>query len=314
MATSGSVDFSQTRNEIIGDALVQIGAIAAGDAPSAEDSAFAARQLNRMVKAWQADGVHLWKRKEAYLFCSTGQARYGFGSAATDHAAEVSDVAFTTLTADAASGASSLTVDSTTGIAAADYIGVVLDDGTIDWDTVSAVPGAITLTGTLSGAASSGNAVFAYTTRLNRPLRIVAASRRDTNEIDTPIIMTSHEEYQRIPNKTSQGRTNNVYYQPEIPTGYAYLWPAPDTSSDRIRITCELPIEDFDASSNTADLPQEWLDALVWNLARRLMPSYGTPAADRQQIMFEAEQSYQTLKGWDAEPEPLYMQMDTVGY
>ena len=42
MATSGSVDFTLTRDEIINDALVQIGAIEAGETPSAADTAFAA--------------------------------------------------------------------------------------------------------------------------------------------------------------------------------------------------------------------------------------------------------------------------------
>jgi hypothetical protein len=308
------VDFDLTRNTIINDALIHIGALDAGDSPSAADSAFAARQLNRMVKAWQGAGFRLWTRREAYLFLSKSQGRYKLGPNSTDHAAELEDAVFTTLSADAAAGASSVSVASTTGMAAADNIGVVLDDGTIDWDTISAIPGAVTLTGTLSGAASSGNMVFAYTAALNRPLRVLDAQRRDSSGSETPMIMVAHETYQQIPNKTDTGKTNQVYYQPEIPDGFVYLWPEPETSADALRITCLFPIEDFDASSNNPDLPQEWLDALTWNLAKQLMPSYATPADVAGLVREEAAIAYAVVSAWDRETAPTTFEPDFQGW
>lgn len=313
MASSGSVDFDQTRNEIINDALVLIGAIEQGESPSAEDSQYAVRQLNRMVKAWQTKGVHLWTRREAFLFLSKSQGRYKLGPNSTDHAAELDDAVYTQLSADAASGAGSISVDSTTGMAVSDNIGVVLDDGTIDWFTVSAIPGAITLSGTLSGAASENNAVFAYTTKINRPLRIIDAQRTNTSDTDTPIRMVSHQEYQRTPNKTDVGLTNQAYYQPEIPDGFLNLWSEPETSADRLRLTCIFPIEDFDASSNTSDLPQEWLDCLVWGLADRLLPSYAVPDDVAGRVAARAVELFDDVLGWDAEPESVYFAPDFSG-
>lgn len=310
MATSDSTDFNQTRNELIADALVHIGALEAGDTPSAEDSAFAVRQLNRMVKTWQADGVRLWTRREAFLFCSKSQGRYKLGPNSTDHAAEIGDAVRTELSADAALGAGSISVDSTSGIAVSDNIGVVLDDGTIDWFTVSAIPGAITLSGTLSGAASTDNQVFAYTSKISRPMSVLDAQRTDAEDVDTPIRMVSHEEYQRIPNKTITGRTNEVYYQPETPDGYIYLWPEPETSADRIRITCRFPIQDFDAASNNPDLPQEWLDCLVWNLAKKLIPSYGCATDTERRVVAEADILYAALTAHDSEDASTFFEPD----
>lgn len=307
MTTSGSVDFTETRNQIITDALITCGAIDASGAAAAEDVSFAARRLNAMVKTWQAQGTRLWTRREAYLFTAKSQARYKIGPNSTEHTAELDDAVFTTLSADAASGAASISVTSTTGMTVADNIGVVLDDGTIDWDTISAIPGAVTLTGTLSGAASSGNEVFAYTTKINRPLRIEDAQRRDSSGNETPIIAISHAEYQQIPNKTITGKTNEFYYQPTTPDGFLSIWPEPETS-DSIRLTCLFPIEDFDATSNTPDLPQEWIDCLMWNLAARLCPSYGTPALDRQSIILEAGRLYDVMSGWDREMESTYFE------
>ena len=67
--------------------------------------------------------------------------------------------------------------------------------------------------------------------------------------------------------------------------GTIFLWPRPDTVSDTLKISCVLPLQDFDASGNNADLPTEWLDTIVWNLAKRLIPSYGASGrASAQEI------------------------------
>ena len=314
MATSGSVDFNLTRDEIINDALVQIGAIEAGENPAATDTAFAARQLNRMVKTWQADGVRLWTRREAFLFLVDSQGRYQLGNSSSDKAAMVDDTVRTELSAAAAAGASTITVDSVTDMAASDNIGVVLDDGTIDWDTIASISTlTITLTGTLTSAASTNNQVFTYTTTINRPLRVIAAQRTAKTDVDTPITVVSHAEYQRLPNKTDPGLTNELYYQPERDAGYVYLWPEPNTPNDRIRMTCQFPIEDFDTSAHNPDLPQEWLDCLVWNLAKKLCASYGVPMETAALVTVEADDLYTLMTEWDREPQSTMFAPDFTG-
>ncbi len=308
MASSGSVDFDLTRNEIINDALIHCGATEAGESPAAADTSFAARQLNRMVKSWQADGLHLWTIRETYLFTVLSQARYRLGGATGEHFAAVDDTIRTEIATAVTAGASSLVVDSTTGMLASDAVGVVLDDKTIEWDTISSVTNSTTLalTGTISAAAAVDNTVFTYTTKLGRPLRVLDIERTNADDLDTPIKMISHREYQRLPNKTTVGKTNEAYYQPEIPDGFIYLWPEPETAADRMRLTCAFPIEDFDTSSNNPDLPQEWLDALTWGLARRLLPSYGRTGEVAALILREAQDSYDIVLGWDREPESTY--------
>ncbi len=318
MASSGSTDFNLTQNEIITDALIHCGAVAAGEAASAEDAAFAARQLNRMVKTWQADGVRLWKRIEVYLFAVKSQARYQLGSGTGTgwHFAAVEDTIRTEIATAVVALDSSIVVDSTSGMTAGDAVGVVLDGDTIEWDTISSVTNSTTLalTGTISAAAAVGRTVFTYTTLLGRPLRVTAINRTNADDNDTPISMISHREYQRLPNKTIDGKTNEAYYQPEIPDGFIYLWPRPETAADRMRLTCQFPIEDFDASANNPDFPQEWLDCLTWNLAQKLCPSYGVPKQQRDEIVAEALTLYEALSGWDVEPEGTYFAPDPIGY
>lgn len=67
----------------------------------------------------------------------------------------------TTLSANAASDATSVTVTSATGIVSGNSIGVALDDGTVHWTYVSSVTGTTVTLGTaLYGAAASGNTVY----------------------------------------------------------------------------------------------------------------------------------------------------------
>lgn len=65
MATSGSIDYNQTRNEIISDSLQLLGVIGSGETANANDITLCSSFLNKMVKAWQAQGIHLWKETTA---------------------------------------------------------------------------------------------------------------------------------------------------------------------------------------------------------------------------------------------------------
>jgi len=62
MSTSGSYDYSTSGTNIITDAMIEIGALAAGETLNANDQTMALRELNRMVKHWQVSGHNLWTR------------------------------------------------------------------------------------------------------------------------------------------------------------------------------------------------------------------------------------------------------------
>lgn len=80
MATSGSTNFSLTRNDIIQEALELIGVVAAEESPAAADVATADRSLNMMVKGWMAKGINLWRQTEGSLAATAGQASFTMGT------------------------------------------------------------------------------------------------------------------------------------------------------------------------------------------------------------------------------------------
>jgi hypothetical protein len=80
MATSGSTDFSLTRNEIIQESLELLGVVAAEETPAAADVETAARSLNMMIKSWQSKGISLWRQTEGSLGLTAGTASFTMGA------------------------------------------------------------------------------------------------------------------------------------------------------------------------------------------------------------------------------------------
>jgi len=306
VATSASVDFTSTRDEIIKDALTLCRAIDPDETPKAEKIEQAARFLNRMTKVMQAQGLHLWTETEAILFIDKNTRIYTFPSA---NATDPEDFDDTTTSAAAVSGASTISVSAAGNIAAADIISIELDSGSRQWTTVGSISGTtVTLpTGTtLDGAVASGNEVVAFTTKINRPLKVLSARRR-ISSIDSPLEIVSREEYVDLPNKTSTGLINEIYYKPLSSTGELYVWPTGDSATDRLSFTYQRPIEDFDSTSNNPDFPVEWHEMLVANLAFRLAPTYGCPADTFNMIREQAMTSYALVSGFDAEFTSVYI-------
>lgn len=281
MATSGSINYSETRQQIINDSLYKINAFAAEETIPAEDVATANRQLNRMVKAWQGRGLNMWTRSTGYLFTQKNQFEYQLDSTSSDHFTET--YFRTTLTIDTLSGATSLTVSDSSDFTVADNIGIVLDDNTTQWTTVSTIPNSTTITiaSGLTDDASSGKSIFGYTTKLTRPYRIFDANRRDVSSlIETPMNNLSYARYFELTNKNQGGTPISFNYVHERDSALMRLYLVPNTADYIISFVYARVIQDFDSGNDNADFPQEWLEALTINLAIKMCPFYEKNSGD----------------------------------
>lgn len=275
MGTSGSYDFSVNRDEIIKGALRLLGVLGFGETPSADEITDASEALNLMIKAWQTEGVGLWLNKEMTLYMADDTQLYSVG-ASGDHATLTP---YSTQIATAASsGDTSLSVDAITNMTASDAIGIELDDGTLQWTTISGSPSGTTvaLAAALTDDVAVDNMVFFYTTMSQRPLEIIEARVRDKNDNDTPLSIITRTDYMNINDKDSEGTPNQIYYDPQLTNGSLYVWPSPNDVTDTIVMTGKYPIDDFDAAANDPGFPQEWHESLKYNLAVRLAPEYMT--------------------------------------
>lgn len=306
MATSGSVDFSRTATQIVRGALRTLGVLGPGITPTDDELQDGLEALNILVKHWQTDGLHLWLHTEAALFLVDGQAEYDLPGA---NVCKLSNLVETELAADVASGASSITVDSITGIADTETIGVVQDDDTIHWTTVNGSPSGstVTLTDVTTAAASEDNKVWVYSSTIERPNRITDMRRRRAvsgSNIDTPVTtLLGRRDYFMLPNKEDTGLPVQAYYDPQTSTGKLYVWPAPDTVDDHLRFTYSRPLQDFDSLTDDPDFPTEWLKALKYNLAVDIAPEYGLRPFP--EVIAQATNSLEALRGWDREMQPI---------
>lgn len=300
MATSGSTDWKLDGTALCSAILRKSGCISRLQEADSNDQAIVLVAMNGWLKSLALDGVSLWLVQEAVLHLEKDEDLYTLG-ASGDNFCAASDAVTTTLATAAAATATALTVVSNTGIVNSDKVGVELDDGTLFWSTQSGAPSGttdLTLASGITSAASSGNRVFAYTTKLTQPTEISEARIRDTDNHDVPLVKASSmEEFQNsIDNKSDSGEATDFFFLPQMTNGNFYIYPTADDVTQRVFMTIRRVIEDFDAVANDADFPPQVTEAIVWNVAVRVAPEYGrepTPfmvqmAADSYRIIKNA--------------------------
>jgi hypothetical protein len=245
--------------------------------------------LNMIVKLRAADGMPLWALKRGTLLPVTSTSSINTNS----HVVTFYDS--TTLSAAAASSATAITIAAAGTIANSDQIGIELSNGDMHWTTVSAGGGttSLTLTTGLSSAASSGARVYAYTAtadRVQRPIRILEANiLQVADSYAWSIEVIPAKDYYNLSNKTTEGVTVQIYYDPGLgdttadPTssttwyGTIYFWPRFQDGKKVIEFTYQRPFQDFDASADNPDFPQSFYLPLTLELAAMLAPKFGLP-------------------------------------
>lgn len=310
MTTSGATAFNPTRDDMIRRSLRILGAIQSGETPGAQEITDASEALNGWVKEQEASGLHLWAEVEGVAFLQPRQYNYGLGGGSTDHITLATDLGTTSLISPAAQGTTTLAANSGTPLVAiGDRIGILLvnNNNTLFWSTVTDIPGTITIADPLPVAADTGSLIYYYANQINRPLRIVNGRRFQlSSNIDTPMIMMSRVDYREQPNKTNTGVITQYFYDPQLVTGQLWLWPNPPDSTLAFKFTWMRSLQDFLTASNTADFPQEWVNAIVWNLAVELIPEYDVPPGRQDFLVKRALASLELLQTWDKEPESIY--------
>lgn len=148
-----------------------------------------------------------------------------------------------------------------------------------------------------------------------RALRVLSGRRR-YNGIDVPMTMFSRQEYFDQPTKlVSPSIPVNFYFDPQVEQGTIYLWPAPSASAVTqysVNYTYVRFMDIMTATNQTLDLPQQWIEPIAWNGARRLMTQYPVNDPGLMQIIIgTAQETLQSLLKWDNEPASIYMQPET---
>lgn len=312
MPTSGSVDWTVSRDDIIKAAFQRIGVVAVGGTPSASQLTEASLLLNGIVKSWGArrPGA-LWGVQGAAILPTTGVRSMDVGPGGGHITTSYN---YTTTSVASLSTTSTITVNSTQGMVNGYYIGVQLTSGDMHWTTINGAPSGnvITLTNALTANVESGANVYVYSTKINRPLRIFyAVARRQSTTTDTPLKIVTLEEWHRYTNKAAESTYPLVLtYMPTINTGTLRFWPQFSNGDYVITFFVNRPLEDFDSGTNNPDFPQEYFLALVLELSCLLAPQYGIDVQVQSWLRREADKLFNEIIENDYEEGSLYFRPD----
>jgi hypothetical protein len=292
MTTSGVYTLTVARDDIIRQAMINLGKLGEGEFPTNQETNDMALRLNMIVKQLQgksdgAPGLKTWCRRRGFLFLHNYTGQYTVGPNAIGWT-----TSFTKLTTTVQSNAGTNTVTvaaNTAGINVGDNIGIQSyvggGNGDIQWNTVSGyVPstGVITLGTNLVYQVNSGARMYDYTTTAQNPLTIEAAVLRDDNNEDVPVnIYASTQDYDWLPSKTDINNISDpcaIYYEWQLNNSYVYTDVAAAQDVTKYLVLTYLEeIQVFVNPTDNPEYPVEWFLPLCWKLSKESAPMFNAP-------------------------------------
>ena len=302
MTTSSSWNYSVTAGDIVTAALQNLSVLPAGETATSSDMTLGLQRLNFIAKmlsgnADMSQGFKVWTRQRIGLFLAKGQQTYTIGPASTDSRASTA-YGITTISANEASGQTVISITSNTDttnypgttitMTASDFVGIELNDGTIQWTTISGTPGAtMTIAVALTGASDAGKHVYWFTSRAQRFPVIEYAVLRNSDSIDVPLtIYTDVQEYEALPNKTADGDPCAILVEPLRLNTQIKTDCQPSDVTKQIILTVIYPAEDYDVSTDDIAFPQEWFSRLEWETTLAIAPAFKIKWTDAMQANY----------------------------
>jgi len=304
--------------DIITRAMKDIGALAAGENPTADEAQDGLDMLNDMIAQWSNENMMVFYRTEIIFPCVQNQIQYTLGPGGNVSARFVGSISGTTLT---------VPVDGVT-------------KGAITMGMTLTGPGVLpgtTIVSFNTGAGGNVNEGGTYTVSrthttpvvaqiidafYERPLTIESAFVRVNTTsngvpiygggLDYPISILSLEEYESIGLKALNGPwPKAIYYQPSEQLGIVYVWPNP--AQGELHLFTQTIFREFGDLYGEMQFPQGYNMALRWCIAERLMPMFGKVNQTQVgQITAYAAQAKATIKRTNMKPPQVSRYPDTL--
>jgi len=133
-------------------------------------------------------------------------------------------------------------------------------------------------------ALTQGTATYTFTADYTDLLDVVV--RRSGTDFE--LSRMSRSEYLNTPNKTTQGRPSQFYYNRQV-SPEVTLWPTPENSTDTLVYYYVQRIEDVDALVNTTDAPFRFLPCMVAGLAYYIAMKKAPERVQLLKVVYEEE-------------------------
>lgn len=290
--------------DIITRAMKDIGAVAAGEVPTADEAQDALDMLNDMCAQWSNENMMVFYRTEIVFPVIQNTIQYTIGPSGFVGATITGSITGTTLTVTALT-AGAITIGQTLS-------GAGITAGTTIVGFTTGAGGNVNMAGTYTVSKSQTVASNTITTYYERPLTIESGFVRVQTTsngvpiygggLDYPLSIFSLEEYESIGLKQLNGPwPKAIYYQPSELLGTIYVYPNP--SQGELHLFTSTIFRQFSTLNDTIQLPQGFNMALRWCLAERLMPMFGkVNATQLAMINAYAAQAKATIKRTNMRP------------
>jgi hypothetical protein len=305
-------NYVATVDSIIQEAYEQLQVLEEGDTYNTAQFDSALPTLAMLAYEWQKS-INVFALQETFLFLVKNKYQYDTSvfsqSASTSYvspgltglAPYVYDYNTVGLSA-ASSGATSITTDDATSIAADSVVGIPQADGSVHWTTVSSGGSTFTIADALTDDVDTSFDMVYSSSIMTRPLNIISAALRNFHtNIDLGLDIINYSDYNYLPNKTTTGQVSQLMYNREVVTGDLRVWQAPSTWDQCLVLWVHSPTQllssatdSIAASAGSIGFPQEFFWALSINLANRLINKVGCPRdvasrIERQAALAEME-------------------------
>lgn len=142
------------------------------------------------------------------------------------------------------------------------------------------------------------------------PNHILQAYITDTDSgSKMPVDVVSNYNFNLL-NGESTGTPTAVTYQPFVNYGEVRMWPTPDATAvadSTLTIVYQSPFQYFNASTDTADFPEEWHSTLVHMLVAEIAQDFGLPTEDQAAAQARADMHLGRVLSQGAEDASMFI-------
>lgn len=114
---------------------------------------------------------------------------------------------------------------------------------------------------------------------------LTAVLRRDG--VDVPMSPIAVEDYNTIPDKTTQGRPDRYFVERRAYAPTVHYWQAALNNTDQIVYWYFRQIQDAGKARNTIDMPHYWAEAFTSGLAAALAEKYAPQRLNEKQQLYD---------------------------
>lgn len=130
-----------------------------------------------------------------------------------------------------------------------------------------------------------------------------------------PLYKWNRDDYSLQPTRNQGGRPSTNYYFDRQTAAQVWLWPVPTNEYDHLEYWLHRQVQDVSALTNDVDVPQHWLNAATWLLAREfcaVLP--GIDPATVQLVLAESDRVGQDSETGETDGASIFIQPQISGY